>query len=89
VREIGRPHDPIDAHVVPHLHTDAIVHDPPIDMLLKVLTGGANAYSPDKTQEHNRNRTTRGLLILVALLTARDHNRIFRLCYYFATTKQL
>ena len=39
VREIGRPNDPIDAHVVPHLHADAIVHNPPVDVLFEVLTG--------------------------------------------------
>src|SRR5512132_3417770 len=32
---------------------------------------------------------TRGFLILVAPLTAREHKRIFSLCQYFATTKQL
>src|SRR5262245_14161369 len=32
-------------------------------------------------------QTTRGLLILVARLTAREHNRIFRLCHYFAIMK--
>src|SRR5262245_55783864 len=30
---------------------------------------------------------TRGLLILVARLTARKHNRIFLLCHYFAIMK--
>jgi hypothetical protein len=35
------------------------------------------------------NQTTRGLLILVARLTARKHERIFSLCHYFARVKQL
>jgi hypothetical protein len=34
-------------------------------------------------------RPTRGLAILVARLTARDHKRIFSLCHYFARTKPL
>jgi hypothetical protein len=33
----------------------------------------------------NRTGTTRGLLILIARLTARKHNRIFLLCHYFAS----
>jgi hypothetical protein len=32
-------------------------------------------------------KTTRGLLILVASLTTRNHKRIFLLCYYFAKEK--
>ena len=36
-----------------------------------------------------RKETTRGLLILVARLTARLHKRIFLLCHYFAISKQL
>src|SRR5262249_25988384 len=35
----------------------------------------------------NEPDTTRGLLILVARLTAREQNTIFSLCYYFATMK--
>jgi hypothetical protein len=37
----------------------------------------------------NRIRPTRGFLILVARLTTREHKRIFLLCHYFATMKQL
>src|SRR5262249_15823714 len=42
-----------------------------------------------KTYEigHNRKGTARGLLILVARLTAREHKRIFLLCHYFAIMK--
>jgi hypothetical protein len=36
-----------------------------------------------------RKETTRGLVILVARLTARQHKRIFLLCHYFAITNQL
>jgi hypothetical protein len=36
-----------------------------------------------------RKETTRGLLILVARLTARNHNRFFSLCHYLARVKQL
>jgi hypothetical protein len=32
------------------------------------------------------NQTTRGLVILVARLTAKEHKRIFSLCHYFATS---
>jgi hypothetical protein len=35
------------------------------------------------------NQPTRGLQILIAPLTAINHNRIFLLCHYFATKKQL
>src|SRR5262249_42849365 len=34
-----------------------------------------------------RNDTSRGLVILVARPTAREHKRIFSLCYYFAIMK--
>src|SRR5215813_4550712 len=42
-----------------------------------------------KTYEigHNRKGTVRGLVILVARLTRRKHNRIFLLCHYFAIMK--
>jgi hypothetical protein len=43
----------------------------------------------EDTQYRTRIQTTRGLIILVARLTAKEHNRIFLLCHYFATTKQL
>src|SRR5215475_1535816 len=36
---------------------------------------------------HNRKVTTRGLIILVARLTGREHKRIFSLCHYFAIMK--
>jgi hypothetical protein len=36
-----------------------------------------------------RKGTTRGLVILVARLTAREHKRIFLLCHNFAIPKQL
>jgi hypothetical protein len=32
---------------------------------------------------------TRELIILIARLTVRNHNRIFLLCHYFAITNQL
>src|SRR5262245_51666097 len=35
-----------------------------------------------------RIQTTRGLLILVARLSAREHKRIFSLCHYFAIMKR-
>ena len=35
----------------------------------------------------NETQMTRGLLILVARLTAREHKRIFSLCHYFAIIK--
>jgi hypothetical protein len=36
-------------------------------------------------QEQERTKTTRGLPILVARLTAREHKRIIYLCHYFAS----
>jgi hypothetical protein len=42
-----------------------------------------------RTQRANRTCPLRGLLILVARLTAREHARIFRLCHYFAISKWL
>ena len=36
-----------------------------------------------------RKETTRGLLILVARLTASEYNGFFSLCHYFAISKQL
>ena|SRR5215472_4221564 len=35
-------------------------------------------------RDRSESQTTRALLILVAPLTAREHKRIFLLCYYFA-----
>src|SRR5262245_16447034 len=46
-----------------------------------------NAYSPDRSRRRNRNGTLRGLLILVARLTAREHKGFFSLCHYFAIMK--
>src|SRR5215510_1816192 len=37
-----------------------------------------------RAQRANRTCTTRGLVILVARLTGREHKRIFSLCHYFA-----
>src|SRR5262249_59208944 len=34
-----------------------------------------------------RNDTSRGLIILIACLTDREHKRIFSLCHYFAIMK--
>jgi hypothetical protein len=42
-----------------------------------------------RKQSESNTETTRGLIILIARLTARKHNRIFRLCHYFAISKQL
>jgi ROS/MUCR transcriptional regulator protein len=48
------------------------------------------AVSTKRLEYHESNiRTTRGLLILVARLTAREQKRIFSLCHYFARVKQL
>jgi hypothetical protein len=44
------------------------------------LTDASGVHSNDKC---------RGLLILLARLTAREDNRIFSLCHYFARVKQL
>src|SRR5215510_7083408 len=40
-----------------------------------------------RAQRANRTCTTRGLVILVARLTGREHKRIFSLCHYFAIMK--
>ena len=42
----------------------------------------------NRAAEQNRIRTTRGLLILVAPVTAKEHKGIFLLCYYFARRKK-
>src|SRR5215510_3020108 len=45
---------------------------------------GAIESRARRTQRANR-QTTRGLIILVARLTAREHTRIFLICHYFVT----
>src|SRR5262245_9663914 len=49
------------------------------------LQAGGGQSTSNKPAE--RIDPTRGLLILVARLTARNHNRIFSLCHYFAIMK--
>jgi hypothetical protein len=61
------------------------------DLIVKILFTSATHEKQNtlKTARRDRTRPTRGLLILVASLTARQHKRVFLLCHYFATTKQL
>src|SRR4029434_1977960 len=55
---------------------------------MRVLPAILTQPSTRKQSESNT-ETTRGLIILIARLTARKHNRIFLLCHYFAISKQL
>jgi hypothetical protein len=61
------------------------------DLIVKILFTSATHEKQNtlKTARRDRTRTTRGFQILIARLTAREQNRFFRLCHYFAKSKKL
>jgi hypothetical protein len=80
----------VHAHYVPEkcLDAEAKGTDGHIHGLRIVQEGSRHvAYTNNARNLAFDIQANRGFLILVARLTTREHNRIFRLCHYFAISK--
>src|SRR5262249_17092269 len=88
-RKKGRPSIDRTACATPDNGWTTVGASPPIEGLrLKQVPQMPSTYFCEVCLSSTiRIQTTRGLLILVARLTAREHKRIFSLCHYFAIMK--
>src|SRR5215467_835017 len=59
--------------------------NPECEQVIKISVHG----SPPRVRPFTSNPRTRGSQILIALLSTRNHNRIFSRCHYFARSDEM